>query len=94
MFSVLPELYREAAERLCGAIGSQSYFSGTILFSFDEVECRMTASVIVYRDRISLPDGDVEVIANLVPVWWEFHTSICGEEVSNDFSFSEMKDLL
>lgn len=94
MFLVLPELYREAAERLCGAIGNQSYFSGTILFSFDGTECRMTTSVIVYREKILLPDGDTEVIANLVPVWWEFHTSICGEEVSNDFSFSEMKSLL
>ena len=52
------------------------------------------ASVIVYRRVERLPEGDRDVIADLVPVWWEFHTADDGGEVLNDFSFSELRAYL
>lgn len=93
-YSVSSELYVETLSRLVEAIGADSYFSGTLLFAFGDVECRLTASVIVYRRTERFPEGDRDAVADLVPVWWEFHT--CGEagEVSNDFSFSELRALL
>ncbi|WP_418983615.1 hypothetical protein [Alistipes sp.] len=94
MYSVSPELYREAAARLAEAVGGSNYFSGTVRFPFGDTECRLTGSVIVYRKRESLPEGDGERIADLVPVWWEFHTSIEGREVLNDFSFSQLRACL
>ena len=54
------------------------------------MECRLTASVIVCRRRESLPEGDVDAVADLVPVWWEFHTAFDGVEQLNDFSFEEL----
>ena len=54
----------------------------------------LTASVIVCRRRESLPEGDVDAVADLVPVWWEFRTADGEGEVANDFSFSEMKAYL
>ena len=48
-YSVPSELYREVALRLSEAIGSGGYFSGTLAFAWGEAECRLTASVIVYR---------------------------------------------
>lgn len=91
IYSVSPELYRETAGRLVEAIGSENYFSGSLCFPFDGTDCRLTASVIVYRRRVSYPEGEANAVADLVPVWWEFHT--VGEEGErlNDFSFSELK---
>ena len=74
MYSVSSELYLEVAARLAEAIGGGSYFSGSLTFPFGDMECRLTASVIVYRRRERLPEGDRDAIADLVPVWWEFHT--------------------
>lgn len=91
IYSVSSELYLEAAARLLEAIGEESYFSGTLAFAFGETECRLTASVIVYRRRERLPEGDRDTIADLVPVWWEFHTAGAEGEVPNDFSFSDLK---
>ena len=54
-------------------------------------DCRFTASVIVYRTRLSQPEGDAEPVSDLVPVWWEFHTFSAEGEMLNDFDFSEMK---
>ena len=85
MYSVSSELYLEVAARLAEAIGGGSYFSGSLTFLFGDMECRLTASVIVYRRRERLPEGDRDAIADLVPVWWEFHTAVNGGEVLNDF---------
>lgn len=94
IYSVSSELYLEAASRLLDAIGAGSYFSGSLTFPFGDTECRLTASVIVYRQCESLPEGDREVISDLVPVWWEFHTTETCGEVPNDFSFSGLKAFL
>ena len=94
IYSVSSELYLEVAARLAEAIGGGSYFSGSLSFAFGDTECRLTASVIVYRRVERLPEGDRDVIADLVPVWWEFHTAGDGGEVLNDFSFSELRAYL
>ena len=94
MYSVSTELYLEVASRLRDAIGDGSYFSGTLTFDFGGVGCRLTASVIVYRNQTRYPEGDRDEIADLVPVWWEFHTSDDGGEFLNDFSFSELRSSL
>ena len=94
IYSVSTELYLEVAARLAEAIGGGSYFSGSLSFAFGDTECRLTASVIVYRRVERPPEGDRGVIADLVPVWWEFHTAGDGGEVLNDFSFSELRACL
>ena len=60
MYSVSSELYLEVAARLAEAIGGGSYFSGSLTFPFGDMECRLTASVIVYRRVERLPEGDHE----------------------------------
>ena len=87
MYSVSPELYHEAAARLSDAIDGGTYFSGSLAFRFGDTDCRLTASVIVYRGRLSLPEGGQHPVTDLVPVWWEFHTTQAGGEVL----FSELK---
>lgn len=84
-------LYLETYDRLRDAIGQQNYFSGSITFPFGGVECRLTIVVIAYRRDTSYPEGDEDEIENLVPVWWEFHTMKDGEELPNNFLFSELR---
>lgn len=93
-YSVSSELYLETAARLVEAIGPENYFSGSLLFAFGDIECRLTASVIVYRRAERFPEATCDRIADLVPVWWEFHTCRDGVEMLNDFSFSALRDSL
>jgi len=94
MYSVSGVCRGGGAARRAGAVGGGSYFSGSLTFPFGDMECRLTASVIVYRRRERLPEGDRDAIADLVPVWWEFHTVGSDGEALNDFSFSEVRALL
>ncbi len=58
------------------------------------VEWRLVLSAIVYRRTEQLPEGARRPIADVVPVWWEFHTVGADGPVSNNFSFSELKPFL
>ena len=75
------------------AIGDRNYFSGVFGVCFSKgIACRLRTSVIVYRRTELLPEGTFEVIDDLVPVWWEFHTeSDEAGEMLNDFSFGELR---
>ncbi len=94
MYSVSSELYRQVLASLLEAVGGRGYFSGSIEGEAPDGEWRLTVSAIVYRKRISAPEGDCDVVSDLVPVWWEFHTFTPEGERLNDFSFSELRELL
>ncbi|MBO5875511.1 MAG: hypothetical protein J6Q20_03190 [Alistipes sp.] len=94
MYEISSEIYKKAALRLCDQVGDGDYFSGTITFVHEEVECRMLLSIIIYHKRVEMPEGSFETIEDVVPVWWEFHTEIDGEEQINDFDFSLFKGYL
>ena len=34
------------------------------------------------------------IVEDMLPVWWEFHTYLGGEEVLNDFSFGDLRACL
>ncbi len=92
IYTVSSALYLEVLDRLVDAVGPRGYFSGSLDFVFDGVECRLTVSLIVCRRREVLPEGERDVVADLVPVWWEFHTVAPEGEVLNDFSFNVLRD--
>jgi len=94
MYSITSQFYYEVAQRLCDAIDGESYFSGSVTFLYMNIECRLTLSVIVHRDRVSTSEDELNQILNLVPVWWEFHTYDQSVEIVNDFSFNELKTYL
>ena len=85
-YPIIPELYGIVARKLLDEIGEKSFYSGS--FSFDY------GSIVIYRSKECLPEGDADRIDDLVPVWWEFHTSDQAGERPNDFSFSELKEYL
>ena len=94
MYSISPELYRQVTGRLSDAIGDGDYFSGSLDFVFGPVSCRLVVTVIVYRARVVLPEGERRPVADVVPVWWEFRTDAGEGPTDNDFSFSELKAFL
>ena len=94
MYDVLPELYREVANKIIEHVGRRGYYSGVLDFEWESVECRMVLSAVVYRRTEHYPEGERSVVADMVPVWWEFHTYVNGEEVLNNFSFNEMREYI
>lgn len=87
-------IYRETCTRLCDAIDGENYFCGSVAFPAAGIDCRLTVAVIVYRREVSCPEGTDFEICDLIPVWWEFHTSVDGDELPNDFKFGELKNHL
>lgn len=94
IYPVSAELYLQTAARLHDAIDGKDYFSGSVRFSFEGIECRLVASLIVYRTREERPEGVAAPVSDLVPVWWEFHTTGPDGELPNDFSFTELTPFL
>jgi len=91
MYRVSSALYNELAWRLAERIGRDGYFSGSIELETAGAECRLVLSAVVYRRRETMPEGESEIISDLVPVWWEFHTATEEGEAINDFSFGELR---
>lgn len=94
MYTISSLLYDETARRLRDAIDGRSYFSGSVRFDFEGTECGLTLSAVVYLSRREMPEGAFDAIDDIVPVWWEFHTSDEYGEMLNDFSFAALKEHL
>jgi len=92
MYTVSSEIYDHVAALLVDAIADKGFFSGSIATCRDEVYMRLTATVVVYRNTgVGESRG---AIADIVPVWWEFHTLCGSEEIINDFSFATLREHL
>lgn len=90
MLNIEPRTYSLVAERLHDAIGSADFYSGTIAVSDAEFDYQLQATLIVYR-RSGEPDSSRRPITDLVPVWWEFHSSDTDGERLNDFDFALLR---
>lgn len=91
MFCVTPEIYGRVAEIIVDRLGQTDYLSENFEFEADGVLCRLLFSAVVYRKRLYVPEGEFDVLSDLVPVWWEFHTFDAEGEMLNDFSFKELR---
>ncbi len=90
MYTVSSEIYDHVAAALVDAIADRSFFSGSVSTCCDEVYMRLTATLVVYRSTGAGEDRGG--IADVVPVWWEFHTLCGSEEILNDFSFATLRE--
>lgn len=88
------EIYAEIANRLRDRIGRSNYFSGSVTFTAGDIDYRLTASLIIHRKEVEMPDGRFDTITDAVPVWCEFHTSRNGRKRVNDFDFATLKEFL
>ena len=94
MYDILPELYQMVLSKILDSIDGKGYYSGSLEFSYEGVECTMILSAVIYYRKERFPEGEFEFVADMVPVWWEFHTYADGEEVLNNFSFNEMREYI
>ncbi len=98
MKEINPNDYAYVAANLAAEIEARNFFSGTIRTEHDGFESELLATLIIYRQKALPEEGPTTLlgpIVDVVPVWWEFHTfDPDGEEVLNDFSFSDIKPLL
>lgn len=94
MYEIQSQIYEKTAQRLSDAMGDECFFSGSIEFTDEDVECRMLVTVMAYHRNADGADGGYKVIDDLVPIWWEFHTFIDGQECINDFDFGILKSFI
>ena len=87
-------MYAQAASSLLEAVGDGYYYNGSIDVDGDGFYSTLTATLIVYREAETMPEGcTVSHISDVVPVWCEFVTVVPGAgEVLNDFCFKRLKD--
>ncbi|MFI3258615.1 MAG: hypothetical protein R3Y16_00800, partial [Rikenellaceae bacterium] len=84
--------YKELSERLRESISSLNFYSGVVEFETDNVEIRFIATIMVYFRRDHYPEGEVNTLIDMVPVWWEMHTTTLDGDVINDFDFTTLKE--
>ena len=98
MKEINPNDYAYVAANLAAEIEARNFFSGTIRTEHDGFTSELLTTLIIYRQKPQADCGPTPLlgpITDVVPVWWELHTfEPDGEEVFNDFSFSDVKPLL
>ena len=91
MYTISSKLYHQLAEHLVEQVGEKGYYSGKFEFEFEGVLCEMILSAVIYRQKKPDSRATACAVEDMIPVWWEFHTFIDGDEVLNDLSFNELR---
>ncbi len=94
MLTISPKIYEHFAESLIKEIGSHNFCSANCTLQTPEVDYRLEATLLIRHILESLPEGDVLVIEEITPVWWEFHTSTDEGEQLNDFDFNILRSMI
>ncbi len=94
MLKITIPIYEHLSELLLEAIDGREFYSDDIIFEWEGVEYKFSATLMVYYRQVRYPEGWESEISNIVPVWWEFHsTTEYGEEL-NDMDFNELKEVI
>lgn len=91
MLNITDQTYRLVCDRLHDAIGSSDFYSGKISVSDADFDYELRATLIVYRRETGDRNDTDRPITDLVPVWWEFHSSDADGERLNDFDFAVLR---
>ncbi len=94
MYVLTPEIYQDLAAAVAQSLSDIHYFNGSVAVSDGNAECRLVATLIIYRRRVEPLSADADEITDIVPVWWECRTTIDGEETDNDFDFALFRDVM
>ncbi len=86
--------YSTLAILLLERVGDDDFFSGSISYETGSVEYQFISTLILYRESQMEYSPWENNIVNIVPVWWEFNTSIDGEKRLNDFDFDTLREIV
>ena len=92
MYSISAETYHRFAASVCDALTNIYYFNGSVAVADGGVECRLTATLIIYRRDVGTFSEECDSITDVVPVWWECHTTTDEGEVEDDFDFALFRE--
>lgn len=99
MIHIPNEVYRALADELLEVIGAKHEVGWEIISvesSDGSVLYELGISAFIYRHKVSYPEGDVEQIYDVVPIWWELRTFVGDDrdEEINDAEFRRLKEYL
>ncbi|MFR9668537.1 MAG: hypothetical protein SNJ33_02135 [Rikenellaceae bacterium] len=86
--------YSTLSTLLYDRIEEEDFFSGSINYQIENIECELLTTIIIYRQSDSIEQFNFSSIVDIVPVWWEFTTVVDGELRLNDFDFQLLKNSL
>lgn len=99
MIYIPNEVYKALADELLDIIGGNSYVEKWCI-SVERADGRvlyeLSISACIYRHKVSYPEGEVEQIYDVVPIWWELRTFVGDDrdEEINDAEFGRLKEYL
>lgn len=64
-------------------------FNGSVEYDTDAFCSTLKCTLIITHKNIEDHTGNISIITNIVPVWWEFITAQDGIVCNNDFSWRE-----
>ncbi len=94
IIDIASDAYQLFATRLLDELSGKNYFSGSFEFEVGDYSARLVATLFIYYTQVRQPDTEVTFISDIVPVWWELHTCIDGQEFLNNFSFNELREYI
>ncbi len=94
MYKISPNLYTRLAEHIYEEITSPTFYSGVIEMDDDEVAIRFVSTLIPYFNKEEYNGSTRYTLRDIVPVWWEIHTTTNEGEVNNDFDFSTLLNFI
>ncbi|MFI3264099.1 MAG: hypothetical protein SNG38_06290 [Rikenellaceae bacterium] len=94
MLTINPTLYEQLAQLLTEAIDGRGFYSDKIYFEDNEYDYLFTATLMIYYRECDYPEGIENHIDNIIPIWWEFHSTAEEGERLNDFDFSLLNEAI
>lgn len=94
MIEIEDKDYARIARMLKDEIEDSDFFNGTLEYDTERFYSTLTATAIVYRKSVSMPEGTFSSIDDIVPVWWNFTTTADGLHTLNDFSFETLREFI
>lgn len=94
MYQITQTIYEKLTEKLLNILTPTTIFSNQIEIVEDDVIIQFTATIVPYYREEILPEGEISILYDIVPVWWELQTTTNNGVVINDFDFKTLKYIL
>ncbi|MFI3303580.1 MAG: hypothetical protein SNF68_02765 [Rikenellaceae bacterium] len=94
MYKISPNLYTQLANELFESITSLSFYTGVIEFEYDDTDIRFVSTLIPYFRPEFGNETTEYILYDIIPVWWEIHTTTLDGEEINDFDFTTFKEYI
>ncbi len=94
MLTINPTLYERLAELLVEKIEFRTYYSDIITLEDQIADYSFSATLMLYLRDEEYCGSNESVITDIVPIWWEFHSTTEDGEQLNDFDFKILKQII